>query len=237
MQKNNVLFCLIVLLFSSIALLGCLNYEQIVKINKDGSGSIKIHYWAQGSDVMAINDRLSLSFDENEIRNEQYEPLTVTNVITYKDKKDSALHVYVELDFEDIDQLTSIQGFAGNSIKFFQENDNIKLVHDLKFFHIIKQDSGAYAFGMDEYALKYSYEFNSYPIGVDSLGIVKDEVITLEYKYSGIGQSDKDDIIMTALIKNDYFKIILIYSIVGFTITLSIFIRMLKRRKKQQNKL
>jgi hypothetical protein len=225
MQKSNVLFCLIILVFSSIVLLGCLNYEQIVKLNKNGSGSMKIHYWTQESNVMTIN---RLSFDENEIRNEQYKPLTVTNVIINNDEIDSTTHVYVDLDFKDINQLDSIQGFAGNSIKFFQEGDYLKLVH------IVKQDSAATAYGMDEYVLNYTYEFPSSSIEVDSLGVVKGNIVTWNYKYSDLA---KNDIIMTASIKNRPFTIHPISAIIGVAITLSIILYIFKILKRRDSKI
>ena len=226
MTKSNVLLCLIVSIFSSIVLLGCLNYEQTVKLNKNGSGSMKIHYWAAESNVMNIT---KLSFDENEIKNEQYKPLTVKNVTISNEETDSTKHVYVELNFKDINQLDTVKGFVGNSIKFFQEGDYLKLVH------IVKQDSIADSFGMDEYVLKYTYEFPSSPMEVDSFGVVQGNVVTWDYKYSDLG---KADIIMTASIKNTPSHIgFIVLAIVVLGIISYIFYHreIVKQRKAKKN--
>jgi uncharacterized lipoprotein YehR (DUF1307 family) len=227
MKKGNVLFCLLVSIFFSIALLGCLHYEQTVKLNKNGSGSMKIHYWTAESNVMSIT---KLSFDENEIKNEQYKPLDVKSVTISNDETDSTKHVYVELNFKDINQLDTIKGFVGNSIKFFQEGDYLKLVH------IVKQDSVAGSFGMDEYVLRYTYEFPSSPMEVDSFGVVQGKVVTWDYKYSDLA---KTDIIMTASIKNTPSKIgLIIVAIVAVGIISYIFyIRKIVKQRKAKKEL
>ena len=226
MKKSNVLFCLTVLIFFSVVLLGCLNYEQTVKLNKKGSGSMKIHYWTAESNVMNIT---KLSFDENEIKNEQYKPLDVKNV-TISDETDSTKHVYIELSFKDINQLDTIKGFAGNSIKFFQEDDYLKLVH------IVKQDSVANSFGMDEYVLKYTYEFPSSPMEVDSFGVIQGNVVTWDYKYSDLG---KTDIIMTASIKNtpSHIGFIVVAIVVLGIISYIFYLREIAKQRKAKKKL
>ena len=102
MKRNYVLTVLFSLVLLSITLFGCLNYEQSVKLNADGSGSIKIHYWTKESNVMSIS---KFSFTENEIKTEQYKPETVKSVKIESDQKDSTKHVHVEFDFKELEEV------------------------------------------------------------------------------------------------------------------------------------
>jgi hypothetical protein len=202
MKRNYALTVFFSLILLSLTFFGCLNYEQSVKLNADGSGTIKIHYWTKESNVMSIS---KFSFEENEIKTDQYKPEVVKSVKIESDLKDSTKHVYVEFDFKNINKLDSLKGFKDNSIKFAENGDYMTLTHTLK------KDSSAKNFGMDEYTLKYTYEFPSKPELVDAAGKIEGNVVKWEYKYSELGNRD---IVMTASIKKPSGNSAVIYVVI-----------------------
>jgi hypothetical protein len=185
--SQTLLFSII--LFLTIGLFGCLNYEQKVKLNADGSGSIKIHYWTKESNVASIS---KLSFSENEINTSQYAPEVMKSVKVESNQVDSTKHAHIEFDFKDVNKLDKTKGFKDNEIKFAPSGGM------MVYTHIIKKDSNANNMGMDAYILKYEVEFSDKPENVDALGKVNGNIVTWEYKYSELG---KADIKMTASIK------------------------------------
>ncbi len=222
MKRNYSLTAFLSLVLFCLTLFGCLNYEQSVKLNADGSGSVKIHYWTKESNVMSIS---KFSFDENEIKSEQYKPEIVKNVKIESNTADSTKHVHVEVDFKDINKLDQVKGFQGNTIKFVENGGLITLTHTLK------KDSAAKNFGMDEYVLKYTYEFPSKPENVDPNGKVEGNTVKWEYKYSELGNRD---IVMSASIKKGGNSLVLYIVIILIAIGVVVFFMMKSGKKSGQ---
>ena len=224
MKRNYALTIFFSLILLSVTFFGCLNYEQTVKLNADGSGTIKIHYWTKESNVMSIS---KFSFEENELKTDQYKPEVMKSVKVESDQKDSTKHVYVEFDFKDINKLDSLKGFKDNSIKFVQNGDFVTLTHTLK------KDSSAKNFGMDEYTLKYTYEFPSKPENVDAAGKVEGNIVKWEYKYSELGNRD---IVMTASIKKPSGNSTVIYIVIILIVVGVVVFFAMKSGKKPEAK-
>jgi hypothetical protein len=184
---QTIMFTLIVLVV--IGLFGCLNYEQKVKLNADGSGSITIHYWTKESNVSSIS---KVSFDENEIKTNQYAPEVVKSVKVESNQVDSTKHATIEFDFKDINSLDKTKGFKDNVIKLEPKGDLMVLTHT------VKKDSNANNMGMDQYVLKYEYEFPVKPENVDKDGKIEGNKVKWEFKYSDLGSKDY---VMTASFK------------------------------------
>jgi len=222
MKLLNSLSKITLIVVFALAFYGCLNYEQTVKLNSDGSGNVKIHYWTKQSNVMSIT---KFSFDINEIKNEQYKPEVVKSVQVDTNWADSTVHVKVEFDFKDINQLNQLKGFKGNDIKFVVNGDLKTLTHK------VKQDSSAKNFGMDAYTLKYIYEFPSEPLNVDPNGKVEGKTVKWEYKYSELGNRD---IIMTASFKGGAGNSIIIIIVIIVVVIGVIVFFVMKSRKKPE---
>lgn len=220
MKLVNVLMKFMAIIVLAIALFGCLNYEQTVKLNYDGSGSLKIHYWTKLTNVMSIT---KFSFDANEIKNEQYKPEVVKSVKIDTVLQDSTIHVNIELDFADINKLDKVKGFNGNLITFVESGGLKTLTHTLK------QDSAARNFGMDEYILRYTYEFQSEPTNVDPNGKVDGKTVKWEYKYSELGNRD---IVMTASVKKPSGNYLFIIVVIIVVIVIIIFFVLKSRKPK-----
>lgn len=224
MKRNYSLPVVLSLILLPLFIFGCLNYEQTAKLNADGSGSVKVHYWTKESNVMSIS---KFSFDENVIKTEQYAPEVVKSVKVESDTKDSTKHVTVEIEFKDINKLDQVKGYQGNKIKFVENGDFMTLTHTLL------KDSTAKNFGMDEYVLKYSYEMPGKPENVDARGRVDGNVVKWEYKFSELGNAD---IVMTASIKKAGGNSMVLYIVIIVVVIGVVVFFAMKSGKKPENK-
>lgn len=95
-------------------LVGCLNYTQDTTIYPDGSGDMNINYWMKFSDTTNIATILSLEiFNADSIKKEFSSPfVNIKNVTTYSDTTDSTIHANIELSFNHIDSLNTVNAFA-----------------------------------------------------------------------------------------------------------------------------
>src|SRR6266511_2309051 len=66
MNKNTKLFSILSIFALSFAVYfaGCVNYDQKTKLNGDGSGSMKIHYWTKMSNMSMGTAVGKFDFDE-----------------------------------------------------------------------------------------------------------------------------------------------------------------------------
>lgn len=93
---------------------GCLNYVQDTIIYPDGSGQMHINYWMKFSDTTNIATILKLEiFNPDSIRNEFSSPsVNIINVTTYSDTTDSTIHANIDLSFNQVDSLNTVNAFA-----------------------------------------------------------------------------------------------------------------------------
>jgi uncharacterized lipoprotein YehR (DUF1307 family) len=174
-MKRNTVFTLLTVVVLALALYGCINYEQEVTLNLDGSGTMKIHYWAKENNVMWLSSN-KLAFDEAKIR-EQYKSdnITVSAVKVESDTKDSTKHVRVELAFKNIAKLTEVPGFKDMTISWTDKGETQVLSH------VLKADSSAGGFGMSDYSVTYTYHM---PAEVMASNATKTDGKALTWKYS-----------------------------------------------------
>lgn len=189
-MKRNTVFTMLSALILALALYGCINYEQETILNLDGSGSMKIHYWAKENNVMWLSSN-KLAFDEAKIR-DQYKSdnITVTSVKVESDTKDSTKHVRVALAFKNIARLTEVPGFKDMTISWADKGETQVLTH------VLKADSSAGGFGMSDYSVTYTYTM---PAEVMASNATKTEgkLLTWKYALSDLGKEQT----MTATVK------------------------------------
>jgi len=116
-QQIRLRFTLLPLFFISIFSLwfaGCINYEQEVSFNPDGSGDMKIHYWikADTSGGKTFYDPLGI-FNEDSLRSDfASSNIKIENITVSDDTTDSTAHAVIEFAFTHIDSLNSVKPFA-----------------------------------------------------------------------------------------------------------------------------
>lgn len=106
----------------SVFITGCLNYVQDTVIYPDGSGKMQINYWMKFSDTTNVTTILKLEiFNPDSIRNEFSSPFVkILNVTTYSDSTDSTIHASIELSFNQVDSLNTVNAFSQS--RFSLEN-------------------------------------------------------------------------------------------------------------------
>lgn len=106
----------------SVFITGCLNYVQDTVIYPDGSGKMQINYWMKFSDTTNVSTILKLEiFNPDSIRNEFSSPFVkILNVTTYSDSTDSTIHASIELSFNQVDSLNTVNAFSQS--RFSLEN-------------------------------------------------------------------------------------------------------------------
>jgi len=122
-QTNFIIFNKVILklkkliIFSSLSFLfltSCLNYVQDSIIYPDGSGEMQINYWMKFSDTSSVSTILSLEiFNPDSIKKEFSSPFVkILNVTTYSDTLDSTVHANIELSFNQVDSLNTVNAFS-----------------------------------------------------------------------------------------------------------------------------
>ena len=122
-KGSHLLLSMILFLF-----LNCLEYNEKIVINKDGSGTIKISYSGPSdSDVDSDESKyIFLKGDEYDIR-EDVERHYTSNRVKLEDfyYEKSGINKYVDfvLKFEDLNDLEDVTNYRGRKIKFERDRD------------------------------------------------------------------------------------------------------------------
>ena len=140
---------ILILLLVSIIFSSCVNIDQQTTINKDGSGSIALHYWTHTSNLSMGNELGGFSFEEAQVR-KKFTSLNsdVTEIKIDNDESDSSSHVRVKITFKDFNNLNEAEGFSKVSTVWKKTSDGFI------FNYILKKDSvGSEKLASDEYKL------------------------------------------------------------------------------------
>lgn len=104
---------LLILSFTTLLVTGCLNYVQDTTIYPDGSGKMRINYWMNITDTSKATIILNLEiFNPDSIVKEFSSPFVkILDVTTYSDSTDSTVHANIELSFNHVDSLNTVNAF------------------------------------------------------------------------------------------------------------------------------
>jgi len=141
MVIKTKLFFIFLLLFS---IAGCFTYEETFIINKDGSGSMMVHYYGlKKSDI--DSDDLNLYFgQEEDIRYRIIDDYTTDKVkLTdfYVRDKGTKKHVYFTIEFPSFSELNRTYKFRRNPV-IFKEDDGL---YFKRVFEFDEDDDFAYS--------------------------------------------------------------------------------------------
>lgn len=103
---------LLLFIIAAVIFQSCVNYDQKTAISKDGSGTMKIHYWTQINNVSWDMKLGNFDFDEQKIADNYTSSSTSVSNLTVQDElSDSTKHVNFDLNFNDIRKLSQAKGF------------------------------------------------------------------------------------------------------------------------------
>lgn len=184
-------------LFLAFALLSfissCINLEQTTKINEDGSGAIKLHYWTTTTNVSMSEEIGGFSFNEDKAKqNFSSANSKVEQIIIDQIKSDSTTHVRLDITFKDINKLNEAPGFSKVKTSWIKNSNN----NDMDFKYIIEKDTiAAGSLGASQYKIEYKFEFPNEVISTN--GITEGNFVTWNRSVTDL----KENIIMNATVK------------------------------------
>lgn len=158
MKKFN--FVMPAMIFFAVMLNGCINVDQRIKINEDGSGTINLHYWTKSSylsngEMNMGDDIAGYNFMDYEIKRKYNSPVSeITNMKRYVDNKDSMTHIDLTISFKDFNKLSEAPGFARVKTEWTKGEDGMNFKYIMTRDTTIKKK---YIVGDEK--LNYSFEF------------------------------------------------------------------------------
>lgn len=190
-MKN--IFLLSLFIMGVFFVTGCVNVNQKGKLQKDGSGSIDLHYWTKMKNVKNKQELGGFSFDEGKIKSKYSSSNNDVKDVKIEDKlDDSTKHVNVSIEFDDLNKLSSASGFAKVTPTWKEGKEGSE------FEYIIKQDtSAAKTMNASKYELVYEFEF---PDEVLKTNGIKDGK---KVKWERSLKDLKEDLVLTATVKSD----------------------------------
>lgn len=186
-------FSLSVFLLAVFFITGCVNVNQKGKLEKDGSGSIDLHYWTKMKNVKNKQELGGFSFEEGKIKSKYSSSNNDVKDVKIEDKlDDSTKHVNVSIEFDDLNKLNSASGFAKVTPTWKEGKGGAE------FEYVIKQDtSAAKTMNASKYELVYEFEF---PDEVLKTNGIKDGK---KVKWERSLKDLKEDVVLTATVKSD----------------------------------
>lgn len=212
-------FLSIILLISSF-LAGCVNYDQKTKLNGDGSGTMKIHYWTKMSNFKMGTTVGKFDFDKKKAEDSYKSSNTDVKSVNVEEKlDDSTKHVNIELSFKDINEINRAKGFETIKASWKESTDGMELKY------ILAKDTTV-SNATDN---TVTYEFDMPSEIVSTNGRKDGQKISWDYKLSDLGTKDIE---MIANVKKPKGKTCGIF---GFAVAIGIigFTYFTQRNKKK----
>lgn len=146
---------LIILSFISILITSCLNFVQDTTIYPDGSGKMQINYWMKFTDTTNVATILKLEiFNPDSVRKEFSSPFVeIVNITTYSDSTDSTVHANIELNFNNVDSLNTVNAFAQSRFSLEDGAASQKI-----FTQFIPPVTTGFGIDGSAYRVTYNYE-------------------------------------------------------------------------------
>lgn len=214
MTRSTKLYpMLAALFFFTLHMAGCVNYEQTTKLENDGSGTMKIHYWTKMSNMSMGTTVGNFEFDEQKAKDNFNSSNTeVKNIKAEEDLNDSTKHVRLELSFKNINEIDRAKGFSKVKASWKESADGMELKYTL-----LKDTSAASQMGASDYKVTYVFEM---PAEIVSTNATKKDgqTLTWDYKVSDLGK----DIDMTANVKKAKGKTCGIFGLIGATLLIGL---------------
>ncbi len=188
-------------LFVVLLALSCINYEQEVTLNPDGSGVAKIHYWMQtGSDTGDIKAPVK----EEDIK-EEYGKVEGVKVSEIKvEDKEGNTHVYFTLNFDNLKAFLNTElGGLDKEASYFKEKEG-----KYDFLGVVKGSAEEGAEEMDDFTksmlgeYKFTYLFHFPGKVLETNGEIDEkDPKTVRWEYSLAEISSKPKLEMKASVE------------------------------------
>ena len=171
----------------------CVNVNQKTTLNSDGSGTIKLEYWAKMTNLKSSTELGSFSFKEETAKKNYTSSNSEVTSFKMEDKlDDSTKHVYMDIKFKDFNNLTSAKGFEKTKSSWKEGKEGKDFM-----FTLLQDTSNAKTMGSSDYKLTYTFEFPGEVIKTD--GRKDGKSVVWEKTLADL----KKDVEMTATVKDE----------------------------------
>lgn len=171
----------------------CVSVNQKTIINNDGSGTIKLDYWAKMKNLTSSTELGAFSFKEDGAKkNYTSSNSEVTSVKVEDNLSDSTKHVVMEIKFKDFNNLGSAKGFEKTKTSWKDGKDGKDFM-----FTLLQDTTNSGTMGSSDYKLTYEFEFPSEVLNTN--GRKDGKSVKWEKSVADL----KKDIEMTATIKSE----------------------------------
>lgn len=179
-MKKIITFAALSFLF----LTGCINYIQNVTIYPDGSGKMQVNYWMKYSDTTNVSTILKLEiFNPDSVKKEFTSKFVdLLNVQTYSDTTDSTIHAVIDLKFNFIDSLNTVNAFAQSNFKLEDGAAGQKI-----FTQFIPPITTGFGINGDQFRVIYNYDIRG-EIITHNATEKSGNLLTWSYSLSEIGR-------------------------------------------------
>jgi hypothetical protein len=136
--KNLKIFCLLLFI---IFVAGCINYEENIELNADGSGKMLMHYsipqqlhamMEMGQDTQQDKkDEMPFKFKEAEIRTDMAAPGVTVEKVESKAEGDQQ-HYYVHVSFKKLTDLNQTKPFQKMKFQWIEEDKKVTFQQTLE---------------------------------------------------------------------------------------------------------
>jgi len=180
-----------IILFAWILFPGCVHYDQKVILREDGSGSMKLHYWSSMNSFTMGNTLGKLEFEELKAKDKYTSDNTEVTRFRIEDQlDDSTKHVYIELNFKDINKLNDAKGFESTRVSWNNNSNGI----ELKF--IVLKDTAA-SKQMRSSSFNVTFEFEMPSEIISTSGTINGQTVKFTYTLADLVK----DLEMTTVVK------------------------------------
>lgn len=171
----------------------CVNVNQKTTINNDGSGTMKLEYWAKMKNLKSSTELGSFSFKEDKAKQNYTSSNSEVTGIKIEDKlDDSTKHVIIDIKFKDFNALTSAKGFEKTKASWKEGKEG------KEFNFTLNQDTAnAKSMGSSDYKLTYTFEFPGEVLQTN--GRKDGKSVTWDKTLADL----KKDVEMTAMVKDE----------------------------------
>lgn len=163
---------------------GCLNYNQDVTIYPDGSGKMQVNYWMKFSDTASVATILKLEiFNPDSIKKEfSSKFVKLLNVQTFSDSTDSTIHAIIDISFNLIDSLNTVNAFAQSNFRLEDGASGQKI-----FSQFIPPVTTGFGINGNQFRVNYNYDIRGEIITHNATN-KSGNILTWSYSLSEIGR-------------------------------------------------
>ncbi len=202
----------------------CVNVNQKTTLNSDGSGTIKLEYWAKMSNLKSSTELGSFSFKEDKAKQNYTSSNSEVTSFRVEDKlDDSTKHVYMDIKFKDFNNLTSAKGFEKTKASWKEGKEGKDFM-----FTLLQDTSNAKTMGSGDYKLTYTFEFPGEVLQTN--GRKDGKSVVWEKSLADL----KKDVEMTAAVKDEGGKKCGLFGLempLIFAVGMTLLVKLNKRKK------